>query len=191
MADTVDGQRRQSVFQRDVEGMTSGPNIRRMSRMDSRPSFQYGHSGRRMSQFSRSSISGLSFGLGRDFKAPVQLQNTYRLGPNPGQTFQPRKAEDVMKSVLESYLGGEKYSTDICSNLVQQISDVIKSRVKDLGFSSRYKYVCLVTIGQNRHQGVAVASRSVWNTETDNYASASYSCGDLFAVANIFAAYFE
>ncbi|CAG5118781.1 unnamed protein product [Candidula unifasciata] len=190
MADTFESQRRQSVFPREVEGMASGPNTRRMSRMDSRPSFQYGLSGRRMSQFSRSSISGLSFGL-RDFKAPVQLQNTYRLGPTPSQTFQPRKAEDVMKSVLESYLGGEKYSTEICSNLVQQISDVIKSKIKDLGFSSRYKYVCLVTIGQNRRQGVAVASRSVWNPETDNFASASFSCGDLFAVANVFAAYFE
>uniref|UniRef100_A0A0B6ZHT8 Uncharacterized protein n=1 Tax=Arion vulgaris TaxID=1028688 RepID=A0A0B6ZHT8_9EUPU len=106
MADNVDYSRRQSILPRDVESMTSGPNIRRMSRMDARPSIQYGLSGRRMSQFSRSSISGLSFGL-KDFKAPVQLQNTYRMTPAANQKFQPKKAEDLMKSVLQSYLGGE------------------------------------------------------------------------------------
>lgn len=56
------------------------------------------------------------------------------MGPGPNEKFQPKKAEDVMKSVLKSYLNGEKYSTDICRSLVQQISDVIKGRVKDLGF---------------------------------------------------------
>lgn len=64
----------------------------------------------------------------------VQLQNTYRIGPNPSERFQSKKAEEVIKSVLESYLGGEKYSSNISSSLVQQISDVIKGRMKDLGF---------------------------------------------------------
>uniref|UniRef100_A0A0B6ZJQ6 Tctex1 domain-containing protein 1 n=1 Tax=Arion vulgaris TaxID=1028688 RepID=A0A0B6ZJQ6_9EUPU len=190
MTDMVDNPRRQSILPRDGDSMTMGPNVRRMSRFDARPSIQYGLSGRRMSQFSRSSISGLSFGL-KDFKVPVQLQNTYRTGPNHAERFQSKKAENVMKLVLESYLGGETYNTSICSNLVQQISDVIKGRMKDLGFSPRYKFVCLVIIGQNKHQGIAVASRSVWNPETDNFASASFSSGDLFAVANIFATYFE
>ncbi|CAL1542442.1 unnamed protein product [Lymnaea stagnalis] len=197
MTDVVDhsgeafGRRRQSLMPRDGDGMTLGPNIRRMSKFDMpRASVQYGMSGRRMSQFSRSSISGASFGL-KDFKVPVQYQNTYRLGPNSSDRFQPSKAQKVMMEVLESYLGGEKYSTEICGNIVQQISDVIKGRVKDLGFSQRYKFVCVVTIGQVRQQGVAVCSRSVWNTETDNFATASYKSGDIFAVANIFATYFE
>ncbi|XP_059151570.1 dynein light chain Tctex-type 5-like [Physella acuta] len=183
--------RRQSILPRDGDGMTLGPNIRRMSRMDApRASVQYGMSGRRMSHVSRSSISGASFLL-KDFKVPVQYQNTYRIAPNASEKFQPSKAQRVMREVLESYLSAERYSTDICGNIVQQISDVIKGRVKDLGFSPRYKFVCVVTIGQNRQQGVAVASRSVWNPETDNFATASYKSGDLFAVANIFATYFE
>jgi hypothetical protein len=55
----------------------------------------------------------------------------------------------------------------------------------------RYKYVCVVTIGQKKEQGMAVCSRCVWNTETDNYASASFSRGDLLAVATLYATYFE
>ncbi|KAH9488280.1 Tctex1 domain-containing protein 1-B [Bulinus truncatus] len=183
--------RRQSILPRDAEGMTLGPNIRRMSRFDMpRSSVQYGMSGRRMSYVSRSSISGASLGL-KDFKVPVQYQNSYRLGPNPSEKFQPSKARKVMKEVLESYLSSEKYNTEICGNIVGQISDVIKGRVKDLGFSPRYKFVCVVTIGQYRNQGIAVASRSVWNPETDNFATASFKSGDLFAVANMFATYFE
>ncbi|KAK0069810.1 tctex1 domain-containing protein 1-B [Biomphalaria pfeifferi] len=183
--------RRLSILPKDAEGMTLGPNIRRMSRFEMpRSSVQYGMSGRRMSYVSRSSISGASLGL-KDFKVPVQYQNTYRLGPSGNEKFQPSKAQQVMKEVLQSYLSSEKYNTEICGNIVGQISDVIKGRVKSLGFSPRYKFVCVVTIGQHRNQGVAVASRCVWNPETDNFATASFKSGDLFAVANIFATYFE
>ncbi|GFO13290.1 TCTEX1 domain-containing protein 1 [Plakobranchus ocellatus] len=192
MAQLSDGQadlhsrRRSSVL--PMDGLTTGP-MRRMSRLDPRASIQYGFSGRRMSHASRSSMSGLS--LLNNLKMPTSYQNTYRLEPQSSEKFQSKKAQEVIKSVLESYLSGEKYSKDICGNLAQQISEVIKGRVRELGFSTRYKLVCLVTIGQNRSQGVAVASRSIWNTETDNWASASYSSGDLFAVANIYATYFE
>ncbi|GFR86519.1 Tctex1 domain-containing protein 1 [Elysia marginata] len=180
--------RRSSVL--PMDGLTTGPNIRRMSRLDARPSIQYGMSGRRMSHVSRSSMSGTSFGI-KEFKMPTSYQNTYRLEPHSSERFQSKKAKEVIKSVLESYLNGEKYSKDICGNLAQQLSEVIKGRIRELGFSTRYKLVCLVTIGQNRNQGVAVVSRSIWNTDTDNWASASYSSGDLFAVANIYATYFE
>ena len=38
--------------------------------------------------------------------------------------------------MLESYLNGEKYSKDICGNLAQQLSEVIKARIRELGFRS-------------------------------------------------------
>ncbi|XP_005101535.2 tctex1 domain-containing protein 1-B [Aplysia californica] len=197
MTDVVDhpveppqGRRRQSLLPRDTEGMMAGPNIRRMSRMDARPSVQYGLAGRRMSHVSRSSISGNSFGL-KDFKMPMQLQNTYRMAPTANERFQAKKAEDVIKQVLESYLGNEKYNHEMCNSMIKQISELITARVKDLGFSQRYKFVSVVTIGQNRNQGIAVASRSMWNTETDSYAAASFASGDVFAVGCVYATYFE
>lgn len=39
----------------------------------------------------------------------------------------------------------------------------------------RYKVVVQVTLGQMRDQGVRVASRCLWDTAHDNYASASFS----------------
>ena len=40
---------------------------------------------------------------------------------------------------------------------------------------SRYKIVVQTTVGQLRDQGIRVASRCLWDPNTDNYASTSYS----------------
>ncbi|BFY99647.1 hypothetical protein BsWGS_02687 [Bradybaena similaris] len=207
MTDVTDHARRHSQLQRHDEGMAadtmlSKPEVRpgvahihhtaagASFNMPSKPGVHHTHGGRRWSQFSHSSFSGLSL-ITRDTKEQPRFQNSYRMGPSPGERFRSKAAEEIMKSVLESYLGGEKYNTSICSSLAKQMSDHIRARMKDVGFSPRYKLVCLVTIGQNKHQGMALASRSVWNPDTDNIASASFANGDLFAVANIYATYFE
>jgi len=38
----------------------------------------------------------------------------------------------------------------------------------------RYKIIVQTTVGQMKDQGVRVASRCLWDVQTDNYASASY-----------------
>lgn len=38
----------------------------------------------------------------------------------------------------------------------------------------RYKIIVQTTVGQMRNQGIRVASRCLWDLNTDNYASASY-----------------
>ena len=38
----------------------------------------------------------------------------------------------------------------------------------------RYKIIVQVTLGQMKDQGVRVASRALWDTATDNYASVEY-----------------
>jgi len=178
--------RRQSIMPPNM----SGPNMsRRMSRWGGGNMGLPGLGGRRMSM-ARSSMSGASFGL-KDFHMPVKMANTYRMSPGPTERFQAQKAEDVIKQVLESYLLNEKYNHEMCNSLIKQISEIITGRVKDLGFSPRYKFVATVTMGQNRSQGIAVTSRSMWNTDTDNYAAASFASGDIFAVACVYATYFE
>lgn len=181
--------RRQSQFPND--GAMAGPNIRRMSRLEARGSVQYGYAGRRMSHASRhSSVSGASWGLG-GFKAQQRVANTYRMAPEKSEKFKSSQAEKVMRGILESYLDGEKYDKTMCISLSKSLSDVIKERMKDQGWSPRYKFVCVVTLGESKEQGLAVSSRCMWNTETDSFASASYKKGNLFAVATLYALYFE
>ncbi|XP_048762488.2 dynein light chain Tctex-type 5-like [Ostrea edulis] len=170
-------------------GLT-GPNFRRMSRIEPRPSIQYGMAGRRPSQASRrTSVSGTSQGT-KHHAIPVKLQNTYRMHPKTKEKFDASSVEKMMKGVLESYLDGETYEHKMCANLAQNLSDVIKSRVKDLGFH-RYKLVCNVLIGENVRQAVMMTSRCLWNSETDNFAQAQFSKGKLYAIATVFATYFE
>jgi len=93
-------------------------------------------------------------------------------------------------SLLESFLDGELYEARKCTQIAQNLTDVINGRMKELSLP-RYKFVSHVMIGQNPGQSVSFASRSVWNTTTDNFASATYRNGSLFAVATVFAVYFE
>ncbi len=52
------------------------------------------------------------------------------------------------------------------------VTEAIKARVKALAYP-RYKVVVQVILGQSKHQGVKIASRCLWDTDTDNYASAT------------------
>ncbi|XP_076462333.1 dynein light chain Tctex-type protein 2B-like [Babylonia areolata] len=168
---------------------TSGPMIRRMSRLEARPSIQYGPS-RRMSYASRSSISGHSWIMG-PMKNQQKLANTYRMGPNAEEKFNAAKASKQMQSTLSAFLESEKYDKTLSVSLSKNLAEVIKDHMKDMGFSHRYKYVCMVTMGELKEQGMTVCSRCVWNTDTDNMASATFTKGDLFAVATLYALYFE
>ena len=124
-------------------------------------------------------------------KPLTKLANTYRMAPRPEEKFNSSTAKRIMSGVLQSYLEGERYDKNLCTSLAKNLADVMKERMKDQGFSCRYKYVCVVTMGEKKEQGMAVCSRCVWNTDTDNYASASFSKGNLFAVATLYALYFE
>ncbi|XP_076093939.1 dynein light chain Tctex-type 5-like isoform X1 [Mytilus galloprovincialis] len=190
--DDIPKSRKLSTAHRDgsdgIGPSISGPSLRRYSRLEPRPSVQYGASGRRMSQVSRTSISGTS--LGAKLVIPVKIQNTYRLEPQQTEKFNAESVQKMMTGVLSSYLDGEVYDQKLCAKHSQELSDVIKKRVKELGFP-RYKLVCNVMIGQNSNQGLHYSSRCLWNKETDNYAEATYSKGSLFAVATMFATYFE
>ena len=138
----------------------------------------------------RSSISGLSWGAGQT-KPVTKVANTYRMSPKADEKFNASSVRHIMVSVMESYLEGENYDKFLTTNLTKNLADVIKERMKDLGFSSRYKYVCLVTMGERREQGLAISSRCIWNTDTDNFATATLNKGNLYAVATLYALYYE
>ena len=182
--------KRNSVYPKDGDGpsaLTTNPNMRRMSRFEGRPSVNYG---RRMSQVSRSSVTGSSFAHRHIGLLPVKLQNTYRTEPDPNEVFRPSSVRGVVQEVLDECLDGERYNATQCRNLAQMLTDLIKSRVKDMGFQ-RYKYVVTVTLGEDCGQGVHVVSRCLWNKDTDNYAEAHYNKNGLYAVASVYACYFE
>lgn len=55
----------------------------------------------------------------------------------------------------------------------------------------RYKIVATVTIGEYNGQGVKMASRFLWNTNTDDFATASFVNKSIYAVAAVYGLYLD
>ena len=157
--------RRRSTLRDVAQSVTSMLSIRRMTR-------------------------AMSIFRPHESRMKVKLENTYQLGPQTGSAFSPQKVKDVIEKVLEEYLDNTNYNARECKDLSRDISNDIKNRVKELKFD-RYKIICNVIIGQCQDQGFQMASRAVWQQQTDNWACATYKNSSLFALASVHGVYFE
>lgn len=119
-----------------------------------------------------------------------KLENTFRLAPGEGQKFNVSKVQKLVNEILSNHLENVKYEPNKCKDLVQFLSEEIKSRLKSVVFR-RYKLIVNITIGQNNGSSIIVASRSLWNSDTDNGCTVQYNNNSLFAIASIFATYFD
>ncbi|XP_020368379.1 dynein light chain Tctex-type 5 [Rhincodon typus] len=120
----------------------------------------------------------------------VKCENTYKSQPDEGCKFDPYKVQKVLEGTLSNYLGNNKYNPVTCVQLVQSLTDHIRLKMKDINVP-RYKLVCNVVLGQLNDQGILIVSRCLWDTSTDNYATATFKNTSLFAVATVYGIYFE
>ncbi|MEE6494892.1 hypothetical protein FKM82_001890 [Ascaphus truei] len=118
----------------------------------------------------------------------IQMENSYQLGPT--RRFPVATVNNILKDVLTNYLQEEKYEAELCRQMTKTISEVIKARVKDL-MIPRYKIIVLIHIGQLNEQSMRVGSRCIWDPANDTFSSYSFKNGSLFAVANVYAVYYE
>lgn len=123
-------------------------------------------------------------------KPHVRKENTYRMKPCEGRVFSVSKVHKAVTALFEEELDGVVYDYNYSSKLLCDISEKVKDRVKDLHFA-RYKIAVNVLIGQTAEQGMEVASRSVWDSNTDNSVCVTYQNKSLFVIALIFGIYFE
>lgn len=120
----------------------------------------------------------------------VRLENTYRMSPSEKQHFSSCKAETLIHEVLESQLSGQTYSASKAPALVAGLSERVKAAVKGL-HCERHKLIANVVVGPVKEQGMVVASRCLWDSSTDISSTASYNNGKIFAIATVFAVYYE
>ncbi|XP_020638998.3 dynein light chain Tctex-type 4 [Pogona vitticeps] len=120
----------------------------------------------------------------------THYENTYKTHPDEGCKFNSSQVQQVLETVLASYLGDAKYNPTNSGQSAQNLSDIIRNRVKDIT-PLRYKLVCNVFLGQKASQGLHIASRSLWDVESDSFASATFTNSSLFAVATVHGLYFE
>jgi len=114
---------------------------------------------------------------------------TFRMEPEEEEKFYPSKAKIIADKVMEEELNGAVYDEEEAKNWSMNISDKVRELVNETLGKSRYKVVVQTVVGQKVDQGIRVASRCLWDPNTDNYASCSYSNASLFCTVLVFALY--
>ncbi|XP_005521150.1 PREDICTED: tctex1 domain-containing protein 4 [Pseudopodoces humilis] len=117
----------------------------------------------------------------------TRLENTYRIGPDKGCKFDAEQVQRVLEGTLARALGTTVYNPQGSAPLAQSLTELLQNQAKEV-VPPRYKLVCHVVLGQ---QSLLVASRGLWDPETDSFASATFSNTSLFAVATVYGVYFE
>ncbi|XP_062596876.1 dynein light chain Tctex-type 5-like [Saccostrea cucullata] len=118
------------------------------------------------------------------------LENTYKVGPEDGTKFNPQKGEQIISNVLNMYLKDRVYDERKFPQLCKTLSDLIKERVKLSGLK-RYKVIAYVMVFENKKQSIHYTSRCLWESNLDNYASATYNGTDFVAIGTVFATYYD
>lgn len=118
----------------------------------------------------------------------ARVENTYQLGPR--KHFPMVTVNHVLKDVLTKYLQEEKYEAGLCRKMTKLLSEVIKTQVKEL-MIPRYKLIVVTHIGQLKDQSLFIGSRCLWDPKSDTVSSYIFRNSSLFALASVFAIYFE
>ncbi len=71
-----------------------------------------------------------------------------------------------------------------------QITEQVKAKIRERKFP-RYKIVVQTVLGQQKGQGLRIASRCLWDVETDNVATYHYSNDTLWVTVMAFGIYTE
>ncbi len=96
----------------------------------------------------------------------------------------------ICEEVIESVLAGKQWNNEEETVWTVSITEKVKQRVRELNYP-RYKIVVQTVLAQAKNQGIRVASRCLWDTDTDNYASVQWSNDTLCATTMVFGAYTE
>ncbi|KAK6187953.1 hypothetical protein SNE40_005869 [Patella caerulea] len=120
----------------------------------------------------------------------IEYENTYQLTPPDTKRFNPSIIQKIMDDLLTENLVDQTYNSMECGAKAIELAGLIKSRVRHMDWN-RYRIVVQVTIGQHSDQGMAVASRCVWDENLDNYACVNYQNKSIFAIAVCFGLYLD
>lgn len=146
-----------------------------------------------------SSSHRMSFGDGSGPRRPtharlplVKLENTYQLDPKSDQRFREGAVREVVLDVIKDIIGETTYDPENCSFVAKRLSNVIRTQVRDLGFS-RYKLVVLVHMGAlDQDSNTTMTSRCLWRPESgDSFVDVRYENKSLYVMVTVYALYFE
>jgi tctex1 domain-containing protein 2 len=113
---------------------------------------------------------------------------SYAVRPHFRKKFRPLQVTEIIQQALNEKLMHQKYHVDKASKWTKELSETIKTKLKELDWD-RYKYVVQVVIGEQRGEGIKMGTRCFWDSDTDNFAKATFMNDSLFAVGVAFGVY--
>ncbi|XP_029472542.1 tctex1 domain-containing protein 2 [Rhinatrema bivittatum] len=116
-------------------------------------------------------------------------ENSYTIRPNFHHKFRTATVKGCIQKVLKEELTNIEYIPEEVPQLTRSLSEIIKNKLKEIGFD-RYKIVVQVVIGEQRGEGVKMAARCFWDADTDNYAQEVFMNDSLFCVVAAFGCFY-
>lgn len=111
--------------------------------------------------------------------------------PHPDAKFAVPAVERVIREVCEKMVGSDRpYVYEESQALIKDLCAEIQQRLVRLGYE-RYKLVTHATVTEAANQGIRIASRCLWDPETDNYAAYTYSSEYMHVSVAVFGVYWE
>ncbi|KAL7699433.1 Tctex-1 family [Lotmaria passim] len=111
--------------------------------------------------------------------------------PRPEAKFSVHAVERVIQEVCEKMVGLDRtYVYEEAQPLIKDLCAEIQQRLVRLGYE-RYKLVTHATVTEAANQGMRIASRCLWDPETDNYASFTYTNEYMHVSVVVFGVYWE
>lgn len=158
-----------------------------------------GRFNRRMSTFSNLPIEtrlGSSISVAELLNSiEGKQENTFRLEPIKGvpNTGQLKTyVQDLISKELADFSG--TYSAFTAKYYVKILAETVKQEIKDK-IDSRYKIVCLSSIGENNGQDLRIKSNFLWDGQRDRYFDVDLALTNgecqLFIVLKVFLIYFD
>jgi len=93
--------------------------------------------------------------------------------PQLRDKFNVSRVEEVLQEIIQEFMKGKTYNADGAMEWSSLLSSLLNDRIKLFKFS-RYKLVCLVTIGENIGGGILSGMKTQWDNSTDAYATYTY-----------------
>ncbi len=126
--------------------------------------------------------------MDRDKEKEKKEEKSYAIRPHFRKKFRPLQVTEIIQKALNEKLSKQKYHVDKATKWTKELTETIKASLKELDWD-RYKYVVQVVIGEQRGEGIKMGTRCFWDSETDDFAKASFTNDSLFAVGVAFGVY--
>lgn len=125
---------------------------------------------------------------GRDY---YSNKNQYLVEPKDHEKFYPSKVKNEIRKTLKENLEDFELDDQTIAMKTEELTRLIRENVKKNLNLPRYKLVVQVVLGFLKSQGIRVASKCLWDTNSDNFASYTHKNDEFFCTAIVFGLYKE